>query len=256
MEGIANLVGHKIGNSDSLRLMTIRVLKCTLLACSLLVTGCMDGPFYALNASMPWTQRAWQEDEKLGPTFTKRMEEFDVLENQIASLPSDEQERWANFLSEMIETETSPELRRRSVECMARIPGEIADEGLTKASEDQVEKVRIAACNAWRSRDNQTAEKMLVQIAVSDQSSSVRIAALEALGTTAGGSAKEAMEVALEDDDPAIQFQAIKALKNITGEDFGGDVEAWQKYLAGSSGLPDQPVLADRSWFVWPTVTR
>jgi HEAT repeat protein len=216
----------------------------------------MDGPFYALNASMPWTQRAWQEDEKLGPTFTKRMEEFDVLENQIASLPSDEQERWANFLSEMIETETSPELRRRSVECMARIPGEIADEGLTKASEDQVEKVRIAACNAWRSRDNQTAEKMLVQIAVSDQSSSVRIAALEALGTTAGGSAKEAMEVALEDDDPAIQFQAIKALKNITGEDFGGDIEAWQKYLASSSGLPDQPVLADRSWFVWPTVTR
>lgn len=223
---------------------------------ALLTSGCMDGPFYTINSTMPWTQRAWEADEQYGPTFTTRCAEFDTLQAQMSSLPPEEQEKWANILTEMMDTETSPELRRRSVECLAMIPGAIADEGITKASEDRVEKVRISACTAWQKRSSETAKKMLTQIAVSDQSPSVRIAALESLGATAGGVAKEAFEMALEDDNPAIQFQAAQSLKRITGEDFGGDIEAWQNYLANSSGFPEQPKVADQSWFGWPTISR
>ena len=105
----------------------------------------MDGPFYQLNSAMPWTQRAWQEDEKYGATYTTRVAEFDRLKSQIAYMEPEEKEKWANMLTEMMDTETSPELRRRSVECLAMITGPIADEGLTKASEDKVDKVRITA---------------------------------------------------------------------------------------------------------------
>lgn len=219
-------------------------------------TGCMDGPFYTLNSAMPWTQRAWQEDEQYGATYTTRVTEFDTLKSQIPTMAPDEQEKWANVLTEMMDSETSPELRRRSVECLAMINGPIADEGLTKASEDRVDKVRITACKAWQSRKSETSKKMLTQIAVSDQSPSVRIAALEALGKTAGGVAKEAFEMALEDNDPAIQYQAAKSLKQITGEDFGGDIEAWQNFLANSPGFPEEPKVADQSWFNLPTLTR
>lgn len=227
------------------------------IACALpFSTGCMDGPFYQLNSAMPWTQRAWQEDEKYGATYTTRTAEFDRLKSQIAYMEPEEKEKWANMLTEMMDTETSPELRRRSVECLAMITGPIADEGLTKASEDKVDKVRITACKAWQARKTDAAKKMLTQIAVSDQSPSVRIAALEALGETAGGVAKEAFEMALEDDDPAIQYQAARSLKQITGEDFGGDIEAWQNFLANSPGFPEEPKVADQSWFSIPTLTR
>ena len=221
-----------------------------------LCSGCMDGPFYAMNSAMPWTQRAWRQDEEYGATFTTRVAEFETLKAQIPSMPQDEKERWANILGEMMDTETSPELRRLSVECLAMIASPIADEGLTKASEDKVDKVRITACKAWLARNSDTSKKMLTQIAVSDQSPSVRIAALEALGETAGGVAKEAFEMALEDDDPAIQFQAAQSLKQITGEDFGGDIEAWQNYLANSPGFPEEPKVADQTWFGLPTIVR
>ena len=221
-----------------------------------LLPGCMDGPFYAINASMPWTQKAWKADEELGPTFTTRLAEFDRLQSQLPSMGPEEQQQWSDILANMMDEETSPELRRRAVDCLAMIPGEIADEGLTKASEDDVEKVRISACKAWQSRKTEVAKKMLVQIALSDQSASVRIAALEGLGETAGAVAKEAFEVALEDDDPAIQFQAAKSLKKITGEDFGGDIEGWQQYLADRQDFPEEPRVADGSWLTWPTLSR
>jgi hypothetical protein len=221
-----------------------------------LCSGCMDGPFYAMNSAMPWTQRAWRQDEEYGATFTTRVAEFETLKAQIPSMPQEEKERWSNILSEMMDTETSPELRRLSVECLAMISSPIADEGLTKASEDKVDKVRITACKAWLQRKSDTSKKMLTQIAVSDQSPSVRIAALEALGETAGGVAKEAFEMALEDNDPAIQFQAAQSLKQITGEDFGGDIEAWQNYLANSPGFPEEPKVAEQTWFGLPTIIR
>jgi HEAT repeat protein len=65
----------------------------------------------------------------------------------------------------------------------------------------------------------------------------VRLAAAKALGRTRDPSAMSALNTALADRDPAMQFQAIDSLRTLTGRNFGHDVNRWQEYIA--SELPN-----------------
>lgn len=58
----------------------------------------------------------------MGATYTTRVAEFDRLKSQIAYMEPEEKEKWATT-TEMMDTETSPELRRRSVECLGNDHG-------------------------------------------------------------------------------------------------------------------------------------
>jgi HEAT repeat protein len=37
---------------------------------------------------------------------------------------------------------------------------------------------------------------------------------------------------ALEDPDPAVQYRAVAALKQVSGRDLGNDVNAWREWAA------------------------
>jgi hypothetical protein len=44
------------------------------------------------------------------------------------------------------------------------------------------------------------------------------------------------LAAALKDRDPAMQYAGVEAMKKVTGEELGNDVEAWRQYAANATG--------------------
>jgi HEAT repeat protein len=76
-----------------------------------------------------------------------------------------------------------------------------------------------------------------------DNDQDVRLAATEGLGGIKTPDSIQALSIALEDQDPALQFVAVESLKSVSGQDFGGDVRAWRQYATGQDpAIQERPV--------------
>ena len=69
-----------------------------------------------------------------------------------------------------------------------------------------------------------------------DQDIDVRIHAVSALGDFTDQRVARILSTVLADPDPAIQMQAAEALGSVTGQNFGSDIQAWQKYIVNTFG--------------------
>ena len=59
--------------------------------------------------------------------------------------------------------------------------------------------------------------------------------------------AYQALGLALQDDDPALQYRAIESLKAASGKDYGNNLQAWQQFAEGQDPGPEYtPSVADR----------
>ncbi len=74
--------------------------------------GCMDGPFYAMKKMNPYYRKEWQKDRELGPTYTQRIEELELLEKRLADYAPDDQLRWAMQLEQLIQSDRAPSCDR------------------------------------------------------------------------------------------------------------------------------------------------
>jgi HEAT repeat protein len=90
----------------------------------------------------------------------------------------------------------------------------------------------MAACEAWRTRGGPEAVALLAARSEADQEIDVRLKALRELGDLGDEGAVPALARALEDPDPAVQFRAVGALKQVSGRDLGDDVNAWRAWAA------------------------
>jgi hypothetical protein len=215
--------------------------------------GCADGPFYALKRVNPYFQSEWKKDRAYGPTFSDRLKELDLLESQLADMPQDEQAEWARRLDKIVQKDPSPELRARAVAAIARVPGDTATTALNVASGDDVEKVRLAACKAWKLRGDEPARDMLLSLAQADESTSVRQAAIESLSAYDDQEVRQGLVQLLDDRSPAVQHQVAQSLKEISGRDYGGDFDAWKKFIAGEEVPEPGPVsIAEKMWNALP----
>ena len=125
---------------------------------------------------------------------------------------------------------------------LAKIDSEATVRALNKASKDEVEKVRLAVCDAWAVRKNDQARDMLLSLAATDESDDVRQAAIRSLAQFDTSEVRSQLGDALDNKNPAIQQQAVVSLRKITGKDFGGDFEAWKRYLGGEDVPEPEPV--------------
>ena len=216
------------------------------------LTGCMDGPFYAVKRMNPYFQSEWRKDRELGPTFEDRIEELRLLDQQIASMPPQEQQTWATRLEKVVSEDSSPEVRARAVQVIGKLPSEAAERALNVASTDEVEKVRMSACKAWKDHSGTAARDMLLSLATNDESNSVRQCAIESLATFNDAEVLRNMGTLLEDPSPAVQYQVAQSLERLTGEKLGGDIDGWKQYVAnleisGDTGMQSGPLLQERS---------
>ena len=113
--------------------------------------------------------------------------------------------------------------------------------GLRKAVTDADPLVRIAACRAWGMLGDSVALRVLGDVVSRDTDLDVRMAATIELGRFQDQAAIQALGLALNDNDPAVQYQAVKSLKSATRHDLGDSVSAWRDYVAGRTSLPEKP---------------
>ena len=222
------------------------------LAGLVLLVGCTDGLLYKMKTINPYYRQEWQKDRELGVTFVERVDEIKNLQNWLPNMDSSEQLVWAERLEKIIKSDPSPELRTLAVQTIASIQGPVTIQALNSASTDDAEKVRLAACEAWRIVKGTDARNMLMTLANNPKETpSIRRAAIASLGAFEDADVKSSLARLLDDKSPAIQFQSTQSLKQITGKDYGGDIQAWRDFMQGKDvPEPDTSFMAT----VWETL--
>jgi len=145
----------------------------------------------------------------------------------------EEKQRLAEELGQSIRAEDDPLIRAEIVRVLGNCSCPKADALLRASTDDPSRDVRMAACRAWGEHGGANAAAVLSQVLTGDDDPDVRLAAVEALGQCRDPAAVAALGPALEDRDPAMQYRAVLALRDLTGEDFGNDVNRWRQYVQG-----------------------
>jgi hypothetical protein len=203
--------------------------------------GCGERPFADYGLVDPWARKSWREDERFGPTYYTKRDELRARRKTIRSLPPEEQERVAVELAERLREEPHSVLRSEIIRTLALVNSEVAAEALrAAATTDTDADVRVVACQAWGQRGDEQAPQVLAEILGSDTDPDVRLAATKELGRFKDNrQAMQALKLALDENNPAMQYRAVESLKNMSGKDYGTDMLAWKEYVDG--GNPPEP---------------
>lgn len=213
--------------------------------------GCADGFVPEMRSLNPYVRKQWEEDEKHGPTYYKRIAELKQARAQAASLSPADKQRLAGEMIDVLAIEKSPVMRGELVKTLAHFPGPATLVALEGASTDNDAEVRIAACQALGRQQGPEVVRLLAQLA-GDADLDVRIESARALGKHKGPQAAQALALALEENDPAVQRVAMQSLKANTGKDYGMSIAAWREYLdGGTPKTPDPPSWAERLNWPW-----
>ncbi|MEM9364768.1 MAG: HEAT repeat domain-containing protein [Planctomycetota bacterium] len=200
---------------------------------SIHLTGCHDGPLYALKRANPYfTMREWRNDEKMGVTDHKRREELLALAESIESMPAERQAYWQPHLEQIYENDASAEMRRLAVLAAGRTNDPRVLTLLEDGMDDDSVKVRMEACRALGRQSSDDAARLLAQTLGSTSDRDVRHAAIDALANHPGTIANNALSNLLRDRNPATQSLVIASLQRTTGQDLGSDPDAWIAALA------------------------
>ncbi|MEO8495182.1 MAG: HEAT repeat domain-containing protein [Planctomycetota bacterium] len=202
----------------------------------------------------PYYRSQWEKDEQAGPTFHTQLAELRAIRRNPTGLSPDEQRRVIPTLADIAENSTNTVLRAEATLTLAEFPVPETIPTLHVAMEDEDTNVRIAACKAWGRRGGPDALDLLSRTVSNDKDLDVRLAATAELAKFKDQQSVQALGVALNDKDPALQHRAVQSLKSVSGRDYGDSVPAWRDFVEGRSpALPKPPTIAERlrslSWF-------
>jgi len=211
--------------------------------------GCATAPKMSWPA---WTGLAKAEDE--GPkilTPKDKLDQLRALAKKGPSMTPEMQEKVVAELARGIPNEQDPMLRAQILRTLAVFPTELSAKVLAAGINDKDSNVRIAACDAWGIRGGPEATESLGQALSNDAVFDVRMAAARGLGKVAHPNAIGPLGKALDDPDPAMQRRAMLSLKDASGRDYGGDVNAWREFVHGGQPAVREESFAQRmmKWF-------
>jgi hypothetical protein len=107
----------------------------------------------------------------------------------------------------------------------------------------------MAVVHACSKRQDLESIQILQQMIGGDTDVDIRLAATRALQHSKGPQAIQALALALDDPNPALQLRAAESLAVVTGERLGNDIGAWREYVRRSvpADLTGQPTqIADQ----------
>jgi hypothetical protein len=137
-------------------------------------------------------------------------------------------------LAQEIRKEPDSIVRSEILRTLAAYGGPTAAAVLGLAVRDTDTDVRIIACDLWGKSNDPKAAEVLASVLTSDSDRDVRMAAARGLGHAHDPAAVRALGTALDDTDPAMQYRAMVALHESTGQDIGtdpADVDHWRQYV-------------------------
>lgn len=226
--------------------------KCLLPAClALLFLGCakddIPDPFEFLPAWGPFAEKNTSGIK----TPAERMEELREQAELGSSRTADQRAQFAAQCAQALAQENDPLVRSEMVRAIGTHGCPAAAQALRQAMLDPDPDVRAACCQAWGNHGGVEAVQMLSSMVTGDENLDVRMAAVKALGATGESSAIQALRPALESDDPAMQVTAVASMKEVSGRDFGNDVNAWREYAAGREPQVESPSFMAQVWGWW-----
>jgi HEAT repeat protein len=228
----------------------------------LLVLGASTGCTWGSKNGVPWwgskkdKQQAADDLAHYGPFAFQRIQAVLALEKFAAKGSEADKQKVADELAREIRTEEDPLVRAQIVRTLSTVPNRTSQFVLTQGVKDPDPDVRVQICKAWGTMAKQaagvrkgavapagsvedSAVQTLAGTLASDTNADVRMAAARALGNVPRDPrVAGALALALRDNDPAMQYEAIVSLKASSGQDFGGDVTKWQQYAASIAPAP------------------
>lgn len=207
-----------------------------LLMLQALFAGCAEGPLWRSGKWSPWARNKWAEEEKIANTLFTRKQRMSESVAGVLHAPLDQQQTVAKELSEIAHRDPVLLLRLHAVKLSGQLNCPAATQTLEDASRDYNTDIRLAAIKAWETKPADQAIPQLQERIGSDTNVDVRLAATRAIGKFSGQQAVQALALALNDSDPALQLRAAESLQQATGEPLGRDVIAWQDYVKRFTG--------------------
>jgi len=208
-----------------------------LLVVSVAAVGCAQtaGP----KLTMPWQKTDSAASEKYGPTADQRIEKLTARAKEAKAAGPNAMVVFTDELAREILNEHDPRVRGDILSIAAEFDTPAALAICRGALEDPDDRVRLAACDAWGRRGGEEAVKLLGQRYQTDAEIDVRLRAIRRLGDVKDKTAVPVLAKALEDSDPAVQYRAVTALKQVTGRDLGDDVNKWRAWAADPESEPE-----------------
>jgi HEAT repeat protein len=193
------------------------------------VSGCAD-TLTTMHTAMtkPFREPTPEELIKV-KTPDDRVKELRELAKTAGKKSPAEQEQITRELAIEIKEERDPSMRRALLRAIEPYPTPLALAVLLGGAKDSEIEVRRVACECLGRRGGVEAVQELSRVANSDTDLDVRLAAVKALGQTRDQTAMPALAEAVADNNPAMQDLAVQSLKNISGRDYGDNMEAWQE---------------------------
>lgn len=208
-------------------------------AVGLLALGCSEGPLWRTGYMSPWAQQKWAEDEQIAETLFSKRDNLRALVAQAQAGNQSDQNAAVDTLTGIIENNPILLMRIEAAELLGNLQSDSADAALLLAVSDPESDVRLAAVRSCTRRGSTEALLALQKAIGSDTDLDVRLAATRAVSGFSGPQAVQALGLALEDTNPAIQVRAADSLQLVTGESLGRDIPAWQTYIAET--FPQSP---------------
>ena len=219
---------------------------CVLILATAALAGCQ---------SLSWPQ-VWPFPERELTTYHTPSMRADALEQfamRSTGVDSPEQRQITDQLARQMQVEPDPLVRQAVVKAITEFRTPMAHQVLEAGLADEDTAVRVACCHALGRRGDAMSVAPLANSLRTDEDIDVRLAAAEALGQTKSPQAIQALIVALDDRDPALQYAGVQSMKAITGEDYGPDVQTWRHVAAGGTPPPrEAPSVAERLRSVTP----
>lgn len=156
-----------------------------------------------------------------------------------------EQRTMTDQLARQIQIEPDPVVRLAVVETVAEFRTPMAQQVLEAGLNDEDRTVRIGCCKELGRRGDAASVAKLAEVLRTDKDFDVRMAATSALGKFKTPESIQALAVALDDNDPAMQYVGVQSMKSATGKDYGPNVETWRQVARGGAP-PAAPTVAER----------
>jgi len=181
---------------------------------------------------LPWTSRekSLKNAELYGPTANQRIQKLQDDAKQARAADGTRQVEFTRGLAETMLGEHDARVRCEIVAAAGGFDTASALAICRGAIQDPDDRVRLRACEVWRSRGGTEAVQLLSTCYRSDRDLDVRLRAVKMLGELKDRTAIPVLAEALENPDPAVQYRAVAALKEVSGRDLGNDVNAWREW--------------------------
>jgi HEAT repeat protein len=214
---------HCRPNLPSQRTLLVAITVATLLPA---VVGC--------SGWLPWTasDKSKKNAELYGPTANQRIEQLEAEAKQAKAGGSSQSVDFTRKLAEQVLAEHDARVRCEIVAIAGDFDTASAVAICKGSLQDPDERVRTRACEVWRKRGGPEAVQLLANRYRADRELDVRLRAIRMLGEMENEGAIPVLAEALEDPDPAVQYRAVAALKQVSGRDLGNDVNAWREWAA------------------------